>query len=68
MAGAPGKVYVKCINFNSLQPNQTGSQQIQRAINPSAKSNTEEEESRIRKLEKIKRKKGKTFSDMDADN
>ena len=48
-------VYIE--NFNSLQPNPTGSQQIQQASSPSAKSNIEEEESRIRKLEKMIRKK-----------
>ena len=48
-------VYIE--NFNSLQPNPTGSQQIQPASSPSAKSNIEEEESRIRKLEKMIRKK-----------
>ena len=48
-------VYIE--NFNSLQPNPTGSQQIQQTSSPSAKSNIEEEESRIRKLEKMIRKK-----------
>ena len=48
-------VYIE--NLNILQPNPTGLQQIQQASNPSAKSNTEEEDSRIRKLEKMIRKK-----------
>ena len=47
--------------FNSLQPNQTGTQAIQnQATSPSkvtVKSNIEEEESRIKKLEKMIRKK-----------
>ena len=47
--------------FNSLQPNQTGTQQIQDQINSPAKiaskTNNEEEESRIKKLEKMIRKK-----------
>ena len=47
--------------FNSLQPNQTGTQQIPNQINSPSKialkSNNEEEESRIKKLEKMIRKK-----------
>ena len=47
--------------FNSLQPNQTGTQQIQNQVNSPSKialkSNNEEEESRIKKLEKMIRKK-----------
>ena len=48
-------VYIE--NLNILQPNPTGLQQIQQASSPSAKSNIEEEDSRIRKLEKMIRKK-----------
>ena len=42
-------VYIE--NFNSLQPNPTGSQQIQQASSPSAKSNIEEKESRITNIQ-----------------
>ena len=48
-------VYIE--NFNSLQPNVSGPQQIHQASSPSVKSSNEEEESRIRKLEKMIRKK-----------
>ena len=51
--------------FNSLQPNQTGTQQIQNQVNSPSKialkTNNEEEESRIKKLEKMIRKKLLSF-------